>query len=246
MIVSESHKFIFARGIKTASTSLANELVLKSRSVEQSNLYKVLRRLPTINEKYPFYDFRNHPHISFSKAKSILPSRIFDSSLKFGVVREPISWILSVYKHWLRNYKEKSPQKFGSINTLEDFILYRMDNYPPIQALQFLASNGTLLTDVLGNFHAIDSFVDELAIKLSFPINIKRLNLAPLNQHLEISHKDKTLIEKACELDYALFDFENLNTPIIRENNNQVDTINQKLKSAWIDAGGINFDPWKF
>ena len=91
MIYSISQGFIFARGIKTASTSLADELAKKSRPLEKSIIYKIIRRFPKTEKIYPFYDFRNHPHTSLSKSKSIIPSYLFNSCIKFGVVREPVS-----------------------------------------------------------------------------------------------------------------------------------------------------------
>ena len=105
MIYSISQGFIFARGIKTASTSLADELAKKSRPLEKSIVYKLIRRIPRTEKIYPFYDFRNHPHTSLSKSKSIIPSQLFNSCIKFGVVREPVSWMMSGYKHWLRIHR---------------------------------------------------------------------------------------------------------------------------------------------
>lgn len=245
MILSLSHSFIFARGIKTASTSIASELGQKARPLEQSILYKLIRRIPYVSHQYPFYDFKHHPHTSFSKAKTIIPTHIFNSCGKFGVVREPASWMMSGYKHWLRIYKDSPEFVNIKINSFEDFIRFRMDEYPPLQALQFIGMNGELLTDFIGNFHKLDIFAHYLEENLGFPVKIQRLNTAPSSQNMSISANEKALIEKACFLDYELFNFENLNQPIIEQC--RVSEHNQKnLELAWKQAGGINFDPWKF
>lgn len=246
MILSNSHKFIFARGIKTASTSIANELQNKNRKLEQSLLYKGFRRLPFFEEKYPFFDFQNHPHLSLSRAKKIIPDSIFSSCLKFGVVREPLSWMESVYKHWLRYHKKNLSLINCKINTLEDFILFRMDHYPPIQALQFIDKNGLLLNDVTGNFHQIELFTNDLSAMIGLKINIKKLNVAPKNQKIKTPKKIKSLIEKACQLDFELFDFENLKNPVIEHSNDQNEHLTNKLKVAWKESGGFKYDPWKF
>jgi|GEM_PF-2882864 len=242
MIFSTSHKFIFARGIKTASTSLANELESKIRKSEQSIPYKLVRRIPGLSEKYPFYDFRNHPHVTLSKARNIIPESEFELCKKFGVVREPISWMVSCYKHWERVYKKVGK---NNINSLEDFVLYFEDNKSPLQLMQFVGSNGFLLSDFVGNFHLMNSFSHELESILGFSINIKHLNVAPKNQKVLISRKEKSLIEKVCELDYLLFNFDEINYPIIPQNLNLNQSIRNRISKSWIENGGFQYEPWR-
>jgi hypothetical protein len=247
MILSTSYKFIFSRGIKTASTSLSNELAEKSRPLEKSNFYKGLRQVvPFLKYEYPLCDFRNLPHTPFARAKKIIPTKIYENCTKFGVVREPVSWMVSVYKHWLRKYANENIETASSVKSLEDFIYFRLDNYQPIQALQFIDSYGVLQTDFVGNFHEMDLFANELSSKLNFQVNLKQLNVAPSNQKLQVSAKEKSLIEKACELDYELFNFDNLNEPFVSHNRNQDKILQDKLKIVWQNAGGFAFDPWEF
>lgn len=243
MIYSISQGFIFARGIKTASTSLADELAKKSRPLEKSIIYKIIRRIPKTEKIYPFYDFRNHPHTSLSKSKSIIPSHLFNSCIKFGVVREPVSWMMSGYKHWLRIHRNSEEYSQVTINSFEDFIRFRMDQYPPLQALQFLDRSGELLSDFVGNFHNLDEFSVYLEGRLGFSINIAHLNTAPSTQKIEVSQKERTLVEQACYLDYSIFDFEQLDGPVVYQ---KEATDREKLKHAWFKAGGDDFDPWKF
>lgn len=247
MIFSLSNKFIFCRVIKTASTSLADEFKNKIRPLEQSLLYKAIRRIPNFKNIYPFYDFYYNRHTSLAQAKSIIPENIFNECLKFGVVREPKSWIISVYKHWERTYKHTRDIKYSkNINSLEDFIYFRMDQYPPLQSLQFIGSNGDLLVDKVGNFHKLDEFSHELSFILGFNINPKVLNSSPKNQIISCSSKEESLIEKACELDYKLFQFDNINDPFIFSNVNLELGYKDKLIEAWINSGGINYDSWDF
>lgn len=243
MILSIKHKFLFARGIKTASTSMANELSSLMRSSEKSYAFKLLRRFPGIKNTYPFYDFINHPHTSLSKANKIIPKSIFDSSFKFGVVREPASWMLSTYKHCLRHKRNNYLPE--NVKSLEDFILFRLDHYQPLQSLQFINNDGLLLANELGNFHNINPFIAELSSKLNLSINLKHLNSSKID-NIKISKKDRTLIEKACALDYELFDFEDLSGPFIIINEKNQNFLKNKLRGVWIQAGGYKFDPWHF
>lgn len=242
MIFSKSHKFIFSRGIKTASTSLANELKAKANPFEQSFLYKGIRRIPNLSNVYPFFDFQNHPHTTLAKAQKIIPSEFYNSSIKFGVVRDPVSWMESIYKHWFRVYRDN---KKINVNSFEDFIYFTLDNNLLLQSMQFINSYGELESNFVGNFHRMDLFIPRLSDELGFDINIKRLNVHPNKLSIDISSKIRSLIEKACELDYILFDFDKIYTDsFIAQAQNISEDVKNQLTQIWLSSGGVNYDPW--
>jgi len=245
MILSVKHKFLFVHGIKTAGTSLRFALKPYSDKKEQSLLYKAIRRIPTVDQKFPYYDFYHNTHTTVAKAKRIIPTDIYHRLFKFGVVRHPNDWIVSVYKHWKRYYdaynKIKVPK---SVKTLEDFILFRMEHYAPLQLLQFIDTNGLLDLQQVGDFHNLKNFADRLSKQLNINIQLESHNVAPQQQKVNIGTKETSLIEKACELDFNVFDFENPNedgTISVINNNNQI-----LIADEFIRAGGVDFDPWVF
>ncbi len=225
------------------------QLLLKPyiRSLEQTILFKIIRQQPYLAQRYPFFDFYNHPHLSIAQAKSILPETIFDNQVKFGVVRHPVDWIISVFKHWQRIY-HLDPNKtktYRAVKTLEDFVLFRLDHYVPIQALQFIDKAGVLQLDHVGNFAHLNLFAESMTSILNIEGSLQRINVAPSKQKYIPSKKDISLIEKACRLDFELFDFDQAQgSGFISVKKNK--GIEVDLATELEKAGGNYFDPWIF
>lgn len=246
MVLSTKKNFLFIHGIKTAGSSFRSMLKPYRRKQDDFYLYKIIRKVPIIGQNYKFFDFYHHPHLSSARAKEIIPEKIFNNLIKIGIVRNPEEWMVSVYKHWKRHYELKDLKKVpDNVNSLEDFILFRMDNYAPLQALQFVDSSGVLILDEVGDFGNLEVFKNELDMKIKVNLKLEAFNSAPSSQKVIVSKKERSLIERACRLDYELFDFEKINDngyiSVKTENN-----LKSLLKHELVKAGGSNFDPWVF
>lgn len=101
MNLSTKKRFIFVHNPKTGGTSIRRALTKEIRPIEQSLLFKMIRRIGDFAYRYPFYDFLHRPHTTLYQASLLLPKTIFSQYFKFGIIRNPYEWSLSIYRHYL-------------------------------------------------------------------------------------------------------------------------------------------------
>lgn len=114
MLISFRHEFIFIHNYKVAGTSvkaalskygLINPLLnntIWNRTIDQSQLRvlytnKYFRRLIRGITPDSSRNFRSHLHAS--EIEQYLPTQVFDKFYKFGFVRNPWDWQVSLYHY---------------------------------------------------------------------------------------------------------------------------------------------------
>ncbi|AGA89821.1 hypothetical protein Thimo_0999 [Thioflavicoccus mobilis 8321] len=238
MIVSLEKGFVFTRGVKTASNSMRATLEPFRRPFESSLTARMGRKGLGLYQTWPFVNFYANPHRPLVYAAHVIPPRLFASFYKFGVVREPVSWMTSVYKHWLTRWSKSE----RSIRTFEDFVHYWTGFRSYTQALQFVDLQGHFLADEIGRFENLLGFHEHVCQRLGIQRDLQRLNATPDTVRVEVTARARSLVEKLCYLDYEIFDFENLSEPIM---DIQLDeTISAELRRRLRCYGGVSYDPW--
>lgn len=247
MILSTSKRFLFIHGIKTAGTSLRSALLPYARPEERSFLFRVARRIAPLRYRYPFYDFFSHPHTTLGFAKSVLPVKVYGSLNRFGIVRQPEDWLLSVYKHWERKHAI-SPKRTvpKTVRDLESFLAYFRDTgIPLIQALQFADEAGRIDLTTVGSFEHLERFTHSLQTQLGIQIPLPALNRSPEDQKVSIGGSTRRLLENTIALDQEIFEFSGLAPEGIRRI--RCDSqLEKKLAYCFQMSGGLRYDPWGF
>jgi hypothetical protein len=246
MIISKKRKFIFIRGIKTGSTSLQNALSPYGEITKKGFGYKLLRRLPPANRHWRYSSKIGAPHLSTARIKELLPFELFDTALKFGIIRDPLTWNLSVYKHWSRIYRDSEYHKVpDSVRSFEDFLLFRKDEYLPLQMLHYVDLAGDVMIDDLGKFEELEAYQQSLEGRLNLTLNVKYLNQSPDRQVVTPTAKERSLVESLCHIDYEVY-----NTLHICAGRQQIETaltgFKTELSRELSRAGGLSYDPWVF
>ncbi len=108
MIISHAKKFIFIHNYKVAGTSIHNALnKYNNPSFWGSTLVDKIRLL---TKRHPaIYTKEFEWHISAKELKYKLPANIYDSYFKFGFVRNPWDWQVSLYTYMLKNENKHIP-----------------------------------------------------------------------------------------------------------------------------------------
>lgn len=101
MVYSRKKKFLFIHIPKTAGTSLRE--VLNRHAARPGFLNFLARRItrgsPGLGQRF-FYRWRTfEPHVPFSGAQGLLPSRELESCFKFCFVRNPYERLVSFFRH---------------------------------------------------------------------------------------------------------------------------------------------------
>ena len=165
MIISESHKFIFAAIPKTGTHSVRRALRphMSEGDIEQVRLFE--------EKQFPIPELANlrHGHISLVQLRPFLEPAKFDSFFKFAFVRNPFDRFVSYCAFMTRKGGEfeKDPKRvLWHILTApgpRTHILFQP------QCSFICDADGRLLTDYVGRVEQMQSSFDEVCDRIGIP-----------------------------------------------------------------------------
>ena len=148
MLISFSKKFIFIHNYKVAGTSIRNAL----HKYESKHFYytdRVIQRLKL--DKYSFFQiFASHVKAKILQER--LSGSIFDKFFKFGFVRNPWDWQVSLYNYMLKEQRHHQHNLIESLNNFEEYLDWRVKHDKQLQKDFFYDSQGKMLVDFVGKF----------------------------------------------------------------------------------------------
>lgn len=193
MLISLAHKFLFVANVKSASSSIERALrakaeiaVTETRFGKHAELSVISRRFPWLRQYIPYSDF-----------------------FVFGVIREPVDWILSLY-----NFHTKSDfdglghstkgVPFGHF--LREGVDKRWQMRP--QHLRFADEHGRFQLNHLLDFAKLDREFPQLSERMGFdPIHLTRANPSPeILTRRDLPKEDIAFIEERFAADYRLLE----------------------------------------
>lgn len=151
MIVSQKKNFVFIHIPKTGGTSV-KAVLQKYGTVSVYKEYKY--RKPQTNKNLS-------KHAKACVIKDNIDSALWDSCFRFGVVRNPWDWFVSVYFYILRDPADKRHKISNELSFKEFSRWFLLDHkdYYPIKSGQesFLFSpQGNKLVNYIGRFERLD------------------------------------------------------------------------------------------
>lgn len=223
MIVSHSHRFIFLRTEKTASTSLTSalETILDESDVIYRTFSGQWKKLMPVSpgglkRKLPIV-FGLHPHATARQARQVLGKRIFDSYFKFSVERDPWDRQLSLYSH--RIYKEEKSKSLTDFDRDMKNWLWRTRYYTRLNNWAIYAIGNQIVADKVIKFNELETGLEqvfrELGIDGSIVLPHKRRSpsgdrLAYENYY---SHETKDRVANWYKKEIENFGFEFIGQP---------------------------------
>lgn len=196
MLISKRHKFLFVANTKAASTSI--EAILAPHAEIPGPPGPKGKHLPLARIRQ---DFR---HVFDA------PGQSFDSFFRFGVMRDPMDWILSWFRYRKGNAVEAP---LPAEMTFEDFWQtcdwnIRDDKGAPYsQGRIFLDAAGTPLADVIIPYHLLDAMLPPVLAALGISAPVPRLNVSEIPRdkaRIPAHLRDEVYAHYAA--DYALYD----------------------------------------
>lgn len=174
MLISHSKKFIFIHNYKVAGTSVRNTLNKYSHtSFENSSGIDRLKMNLGILPKIFSNQFQGH--IKATELRSKLPAKLFHDYFKFGFVRNPWDWQVSLYTFAL-NLKEHHQHEFiKSLKNFDEYIDWRVHKELRLQK-DFFYDEDECLVDYIGKFENLDNDFLEVCTKLKINNTLQFLN----------------------------------------------------------------------
>lgn len=171
MILSRQKQFIFIANVKTASTSI--ETALKK--------YADIHVRTTRSGKHMSMREVENTFIQHWPVKYIGEAGGY---FKFGVIREPVSWFLSIYNSHSKRSFLGTPQYTGDI-TVEDYLERLSGGFSGIQwqlrdqRLRFCNNRGELAIDYLIRYENLKTDFRYVNERLGLEVNLPHANKSP-------------------------------------------------------------------
>jgi len=164
MLISHSKQFIFIHIYKVAGTSISKAL---NRYCDFNPRYinplKRIQLLLGIRPKIFINDFS--PHCTAFDIKSSVPNNIFESYFKFGFVRNPWDWQVSLYWYALKDTNHHQHDLTKKLGTFDNYLEWRVNEDLHLQS-DFLYSGENLLVDFVGRFENLQIDFDNVTQRL--------------------------------------------------------------------------------
>lgn len=217
MLISYKHKFIFIHNYKVAGISI--NIALRSYSInnptkclfvnkflEKSGVFgfqlnRIIRKIPVI------YSFDEHD--SAINIKKKLPQEIWDNYFKFGIVRNPWDWQVSLYHYILERKKHWAHEEVKKCSDFNDYIesgKFKIGH--PSQNHFFTNENGDLMVDYIAKFETLEDDFKTICNRIGIINELPHLNKSQRDDYRKYYNaKTKQLVEEYFKKDIELFNY---------------------------------------
>src|ERR1700758_1505800 len=121
MIISHRKKFIFIHNYKVAGTSIHQALRKYNNPSFLGSI--LLDKLRLLAKKHPaIYAQDFEWHINAKELRDKLPANVFNSYFKFGFVRNPWDWQVSLYTYMLKAKDHRDHTFIKSLKNFDEYI----------------------------------------------------------------------------------------------------------------------------
>lgn len=208
MLISHSKKFIFIHNFKVAGTSVRKALYKHSNHSFRESSFKDMLFL--LAKAFPPVYSRNFPgHITAKELKKELPEGIFNNYFKFGFVRNPWDWQVSLYTFMLKNQNHYQHKLIKSMKDFDEYIDWRVNKDLHFQKDFFYDEKGNCLVDFIGKLENLSTDFNKICQKLSLKSSLPHLNKSrDSNNFLNFySKKSFDIISEVYKEDILLFEY---------------------------------------
>lgn len=207
MLISHSKKFIFIHNYKVAGTSVRDAL---NKYANRSFLRSPFKdKVALVVGKYPkIYSEQFDGHITASELKSKIPDKIFNSYFKFGFVRNPWDWQVSLYTYMLKDETHYQHKLIKSMRNFEAYLDWRVNRDLHFQH-DFFYRDDTCLVDFIGKIENLNADFNFVSGKIGIHEKLGHLKKSRENNSIEEYYSQKTidLVNEVFIKDITLFGY---------------------------------------
>lgn len=154
MLLSHNKQFIFIHNYKVAGSSISDALGKYTEDVRRPNL---VERLLIYSGVLPVhYPAKFAWHLTARQLREKLPADIFNCYFKFGFVRNPWDWQVSLYTFMLKTPRHPQHKLIKGMKNFDEYIEWRVNEDFHLQYDAFYDTDGTCLMDFIGKIENIE------------------------------------------------------------------------------------------
>lgn len=211
MIISHSKKFIFIHNYKVGGTSI--RLSLRKYDNRSFRSISILDQLKLMTGVFPWVftsDFSRH--INISNLKRNLSNKIFENYYKFGFVRDPWDYQVSLYTYSISNKNHKQHELIKSFQSFDEYIDWKVHQKLQLQK-DFFYENDKCLMDFIGRFENINEDFKLICERIGVNCDLPHLNSSRrVQSYLSYySNKSIEMVNQAFYTDIELFNYKKPN-----------------------------------
>lgn len=198
MLISTRHRFIFFHGAKVAGTSIRAALL---PYCDELSRFKIECPQPKIGgRENPIYQRWQSAllHVKAREAKGELSEEIYSNYLKFGFVRNPWDWQISMYHFILRETEHIRHQLVSTLGSFEEYlewIVATKQPYPKgackFQKDMFTDDRNELIVDYIGKFESLAEDFSRICERVGICAVVPHLNRTA-HQHYQSYYNPRT------------------------------------------------------
>jgi hypothetical protein len=203
MLISHKKKFIFIHVYKIAGTSI--RAALKPYNHRRTMVNRIKSRL-NLAPRIFSNDF--HPHVRMESLMERLPANIFQTYFKFGFVRNPWDWHVSLY-----HYMQQTPHHYWHDEvkkwTFDEYLNQRWEKPGYLQHEFLTDKDGNVKVDFIGRYENLETDFRKICSLLDLPdinLPVKRKSV---HRDYRTYYTPETvdIISKHHRKDIELFDY---------------------------------------
>ena len=209
MMISHKYKVIFIHNYKVAGTS--NKKALNDREIP--HFFRKTQITKRVYKKLFPEKFRLPPgvdhHSTALQLRNLLPPKIFETYYKFGFVRNPLDWLVSLYGYILRAPNHKQHELVSRMGSYEAYLHWIIRSSDFKHQKDFFYEGETCLVDRIGRYESLNQDFQEIAEQTGIFIDLPHLNPSRSSRDFLQFYTPETveLVWHAFQEDFRIFGY---------------------------------------
>jgi hypothetical protein len=217
MRISYSKQFILLHlprtGVSSVIAALDDELFVRAAPTRLNKLMsKALPWAPWPTQRIYF-----RAHESARHVRRLVPARIFDGFQKIAFVRNPFSWLVSLYELVLQSPRHRHHSMLAAMNGFSDYVDWEIARNKRLQFHYLADRRGNWLIDWLGRYERLAADAAAIFGAIGVPIeplpHVGRFTRRDYREFYAAPTRRKVEAHWARDLELFGYDFEGLIDP---------------------------------
>lgn len=205
MLISRKYRFIFIHVYKNAGSSITRALKPFAQSKWQKRAHSFFKVFGVSH-----FDASPYPsHISAAELKSKMKRKYFDTYFKFGIVRNPWDWQVSLYTYVLNKKRHPLHDTVKSFNSFDEYLEWRYTKPVTYQKNFLFSEENEQLVDFIGKFEKLSDDFNKICSRIGISATLSRRNVSRIRPYKEYYNKKTIeLVREKFEPDIKLFNYD--------------------------------------
>ena len=211
MLISHTKRFIFIHNYKVAGTSIRS--VFKNYNCNSFLRSDFKTKLGIILCKYPkIYSSDFFWHLTAEELEKKIQKDVYNSYYKFGFVRNPWDYQVSLYHYILNRVNHKEYEIVKKMKYFDEYINWRVESSLHLQK-NFFYKDGKCMVDFIGKFENLNEDIANISETIGIQIKTvphKNRNTDRKQTYLKYySEQSFEIVKNAFREDVELFGYSN-------------------------------------